>query len=39
MSLQILLGWFVLLVSFGAMLLFYEKLNTSAYSIMGFAHG
>ena len=39
MSLQILLGWFVLLVSFGAMLLVYEKLNTSAYSIMGFAHG
>ena len=39
MSLQILLGWFVLLVSFGTMLLFYEKLNTSAYSIMSFAHG
>ncbi len=39
MSLQILLGWFVLLISFGAMLLFYEKINTSAYSIMGFAHG
>jgi len=38
MSLQILLGWFVLLISFGAMLLFYEKINTSAYSIMGFAH-
>lgn len=39
MSLQILLGWFVLLISFGAMLLFYEKLNTAAYSMMGMSHG
>lgn|GEM_PF-1819142 len=39
MSLQVLLGWFVLLISFGSMLLFYEKINTSAYSVMGFAHG
>jgi flagellar biosynthetic protein FliR len=38
-SLQILLGWFVLLVSMGAILFVYEKLNTSTYSIMGFAHG
>ncbi len=39
MSLQVLLGWFILLVCFGAMLLFYEKLNVSAYTIMGFTHG
>lgn len=39
MSLQVLLGWFVLLICFGSMLLFYEKINTSAYSLMGFAHG
>ena len=39
MSLQIILGWFVLLITFGAMLLVYEKLNVSAYSMMGFAHG
>lgn len=38
-SLQILFGWFVLLVSMGAILFVYEKLNTSTYSIMGFAHG
>lgn len=38
-SLQVLLCWFVLLVSLGAMLFFYEKLNTSTYAIMGFAHG
>lgn len=39
MSLQVLLGWFVLLITFGSILLFYEKINTSAYSIMGFAYG
>lgn len=38
-SLQIILGWFVLLICFGAMLSFYEKLNVSVYALMGFSNG
>jgi flagellar biosynthetic protein FliR len=39
LSVQIILIWFVLIVCFGAMLSFYERLNLSIYSLMGFTNG